>query len=95
MCCIAHFLNKATPLHLKISSKVAHQTKNVVTNGADRDQNAPERDLLLVNILTILLVIKISKAAKIRNRYNQVPHLTQDTNVKATNLQLATTNESQ
>ena len=24
--------------------------------------------------------IKVSKGAKIRNRYNQVPHLTQDTN---------------
>ena len=27
------------------------------------------------------LIIKVSKVAKIRNRYNQVPHLTQDTNV--------------
>ena len=26
--------------------------------------------------------IKVSKVAKIRNRYNQVPHLTQDTNGK-------------
>ena len=25
------------------------------------------------------LIIKVSKDAKIRNRYNQVPHLTQDT----------------
>ena len=25
------------------------------------------------------LIIKVSKGAKIRNRYNQVPHLTQDT----------------
>ena len=25
-------------------------------------------------------MIKVSKVAKIRNRYNQVPHLTQDTN---------------
>ena len=24
------------------------------------------------------LIIKVSKVAKIRNRYNQVPHLTQD-----------------
>ena len=39
--------------------------------------------------------IKVSKGAKIRNRYNQVPHLTQDTNGKVTNLQLATTKESQ
>ena len=28
---------------------------------------------------------KVSKGAKIRNRYNQVPHLTQDTNGKVTN----------
>ena len=27
-------------------------------------------------------VSKVSKAAKIRNRYNQVPHMTQDTNGK-------------
>ena len=26
------------------------------------------------------LIIKVSVVAKIRNRYNQVPHLTQDTN---------------
>ena len=31
--------------------------------------------------------IKVSKVAKIRNRYNQVPHLTQDTNGKVTNSQ--------
>ena len=37
----------------------------------------------------------MSKGAKIRNRYNQVPHLTQDTNGKVTNLHLDTTNESQ
>ena len=39
--------------------------------------------------------IKLSKGTKIRNRYNQVPHLTQDTNGKVTNSQLDTTNESQ
>ena len=38
---------------------------------------------------------KVSKEAKISNRYNQVPHLTQDTNGKVTNSQLYTTNESQ
>ena len=38
---------------------------------------------------------KVSKGAKIRSRYNQVPHLTQDTNQKVTNSQLDTTNESQ
>ena len=38
---------------------------------------------------------KVSKGAKIRNQYNQVPHLTQDINGKVTNSQLDTTNESQ
>ena len=38
---------------------------------------------------------EVSKGTKIRNRYNQVPHLTQDTNGKVTNSQLDTTNESQ
>ena len=36
-----------------------------------------------------------SKGALIRNGYNQVPHLTEDTNGKVTNSQLDTTNESQ
>ena len=38
---------------------------------------------------------KVSKGANIRNRYNQVRHLTQDTNGKVTNSQLDTINESQ
>ena len=33
----------------------------------------------------VILLGKVSKDAKIRNRYNQVPHLTQDTNGKVTN----------
>ena len=41
------------------------------------------------------LAFKVSKGAKIRNPYNQVLHLTQDTNGKATNSQLDTANESQ
>ena len=32
-----------------------------------------------------LSAIQISKGSKIRNRFNQVPHLTQDTNGKVTN----------
>ena len=42
-----------------------------------------------------LTVLKVSKGVKIRNRYNQVTHLTQDTDGKVTNSQLYTTNESQ
>ena len=39
--------------------------------------------------------VKVSKGAKIRNQYNRVPHLIQDTIRKVTNSQLDTTNESQ
>ena len=45
--------------------------------------------------LTETVSMKVSKGKKIRNRYNQVPHLTQDTNGKVTNSQLDATNESQ
>ena len=44
---------------------------------------------------SVIEYLKVSKGAKIRNRYNQVPYLTQDTNGKVTNSQLDTTNESQ
>ena len=40
-------------------------------------------------------MMKVSKGAKIRNGYNQVPHPTQDTKGKVTNSQLDTTNENQ
>ena len=42
-----------------------------------------------------MYVSKVRKRAKIRNRYNQAPHLTQDTNGKVTTSQLDITNESQ
>ena len=35
----------------------------------------------------VIYLIKVSKVAKIRNRYNQAPRLTQDTNGKVTNSQ--------
>ena len=41
------------------------------------------------------LQCKRKKGAKIRNRYNQVQHLTQDTNGKVTNSQQDNTNEGQ
>ena len=40
-----------------------------------------------------LVLPKVGKGAKIRNRYNEVPHLTQDTNGKVTDSQLDTTHE--
>ena len=38
----------------------------------------------ILNIIDVYFdnMVKVSKGAKIRNRYNQVPHLTQDTNGK-------------
>ena len=51
-------------------------------------------DILLTRHLAAIY-IKVSKGARIRNRHNQAPHLTQDTNGKVTNSQLDTTNESQ
>ena len=38
------------------------------------------------DLMTCFVIhVKVSYGAKIRNRYNQVPHLTQDTNGKVTN----------
>ena len=47
--------------------------------------------LCVCYIYNEIFIVKVSKGAKIRNRYNQVPHLTQDTNGKVTNSQLYTT----
>ena len=47
----------------------------------DRTKGLRATDKLLIS------TIKVSNGAKIRNRYNQVPHLTQDTNGKVTNSQ--------
>ena len=46
-------------------------------------------------MLKVSQQVKVSKGARIRNRNNQVPHLTKNTNGKVTNTQLDTTNESQ
>ena len=48
---------------------------------------------ILARLCRQLLIV--SKGAMIRNRYNQVPHLTNDTNGKVANSQIDTTNESQ
>ena len=37
-----------------------------------------------VKMLTLSSMEKVRKRAKIRNRYNQAPHLTKDTNGKVT-----------
>ena len=46
-------------------------------------------------LLYFHITVRKNFKAKIRNRYNQAPHLTQDTNGKVTNSQLDITNESQ
>ena len=43
---------------------------------------------------TLINNIKVKKRAKIRDRYNQAPHLNHDTNVKVSTSQLDITNES-
>ena len=50
-----------------------------------RDRRAA--GLSLSGVTALWSLSKVSKGAKIRNRYNQVPHLTQDTNGKVTNSQ--------
>ena len=49
---------------------------------------------MLQPLISTFIHIKERKMAKIRNRYNQAPHLTQDTNGKVTTSQLDITNES-
>ena len=56
-------------------------------------------DIWVISKSLILFIfdnmVTVSKCAKIRNRYNLVPHLSQDTNGEVTNSQLYTTKESQ
>ena len=39
-------------------------------------------------------MFKVSKVAKIKNRYNQVPHLTQDTTLESNNIRINIINKS-
>ena len=57
----------------------------LILQGLTQDRRAAGSSLTGVTALWSLS--KVSKGAKIRNRYNQVPHLTQDTNGKVTNSQ--------
>ena len=73
-----------------------HTRKCQTDTSADRNKMSPCPLIGGDNFPDIsMMCIKVSKGAKIRNQYNQVPHLTQDTNGKVTNSQLDTTNESQ
>ena len=66
---------------------------NKVSQAQVKNESAVHNSLTY--IIDIFFLYKVSKGAIIRNRYNQVRHLTQDTNGKVTNSQLDTTNESQ
>ena len=45
-------------------------------------ENVCESSLDLGHLFRIALIFKVRKRAKIKNRYNQAPHLTKDTNGK-------------
>ena len=60
----------------------AYHKDGILVLGRDKKQKETYQELL-----GMVKDFKVSKDAKIRNRYNQVPHLTQDTNGKVTNSQ--------
>ena len=61
---------------------------SIVYDNLENVIKIPPNPMILDNGLVLLIRVgKVSKGAKIRNRYNQVPHLTQDTNWKVTNSQ--------
>ena len=62
------------------------KTKDLRTGG-HWSQEEQEDHINVLELRAIFLGLKVSNGAKIRNRYNQVPHLTQDTNGKVTNSQ--------
>ena len=69
--------------HFKIVGKIycMHQKQNWNCN-------------ILLFICLLCMVLKVRKAAKIGNRYNQVPHLTEDTTWESYKTQLNITNKS-
>ena len=82
MCCADRFVGQrfirfCTKLYRQVVGIPKGTTCNCALLVADLFLFCYERDF----------IIKVSKVAKIRNRYNQVPHLTQDTNGKVTNSQ--------
>ena len=56
-------------------------------------KHRPTYDMMNRGVARDFIMLKVRKRANIRNRCNQAPHLTQDTNVKVTTLQLDITNE--
>ena len=52
-----------------------------------RDLNNGHKSMTTLLLNNAFDITKVSKGAKIKNRYNQVQYLTQDTNGKVTNSQ--------
>ena len=66
-----------------------------INNLPDNIKSSVRLFTTIVSCIGTFIHCKVSKGTKIRNGYNQVPHLTQDTNGKVTNSHLDTTYESQ
>ena len=76
--------------------KHVHDTVSHVTGGPFSYSSEMRSSRSIPNLVSVVMLLctdnvggvpKVSNGAKIRNRYNQVPHLTQDTNGKVTNSQ--------
>ena len=91
---ISSLLGKALRTLVDIARLAERLNKHSQSRAWNLDIKRREPGILFIS-LPIVSLFKVSKGAKVRNRYNQVPHLTQDTNGKVINLQLDTTNESQ
>ena len=92
-----------TSLYVTLMSQKPRKIQNMFDCSKTKGNNIPQDALNKVYVFSIKIAIfiekkthiKVCKVAKIRNRCNQVPHLTQDTNGKVTNSQLDTINECQ
>ena len=84
MVCLWKSHNLDSLQHLKLRQRALDNYMRVTVNkGIDKCK------------FSLSQAMKVRKRAKIGNRYNQAPHLTQDTIGKVTTLQLDITNESQ
>ena len=91
------FSQNLTPAHLAIHTHIIMHTLSLSDFGQNNQRpkwlnlkigrNDPPSKSETTHPLNLDKQPKVSKVAKIRNRYNQVPHLTQDTNGKVTNSQ--------
>ena len=87
---------KPTKYSLILPIFLRKNTKPCITLLAFSDSESPYY-LVYPNPTTFALVIwvKVRKTARTRNRYNQVPHLSQDTKWKSNKITINITNKSQ